>query len=70
MYSAGRLSQEKARAVAEKLEAMKLRAVAKEVREGIEETLTYYAFPNTHHRQIRTNNPLERITRRFGGEAG
>jgi len=56
-------AREKAQAVAEKLEAMKLRAAAKEVREGIEETLTYYAFPATHHRQIRTNNPLERIMR-------
>ncbi len=31
------------------------------VREGIGETLTYCAFPDKHHRQIRTNNPLERI---------
>jgi transposase-like protein len=53
----------KAQAVAEKLEAMKLRAAAQEVRNGIEETLTYYAFPDKHHRQIRTNNPLERIMR-------
>jgi hypothetical protein len=29
--------------------AMKLRAAAKEVREGIDETLTYYAFPDKHH---------------------
>jgi transposase-like protein len=56
-------AQEKARAVADKLEAMKLRAAAKEVREGIDETLTYYRFPHEHHRQIRTNNPLERIMR-------
>jgi len=56
-------AREKAQAVVEKLETMKLRAAAKEVREGIEETLTYYAFPATHHRQIRTNNPLERIMR-------
>ena len=56
-------AQEKAQAVAEKLETKKLRAAAKEVREGIEETLTYYSFPATHHRQIRTNNPLERIMR-------
>ena len=46
-----------------KLEAMKLRAAAETVREGIAETLTYYAFPDKHHRQIRTNNPLERIMR-------
>ncbi len=56
-------AQEKAKAVADKLEAMKLRAAVKEVREGIEETLTYYAFPDKHYRQIRTNNPLERIMR-------
>ena len=46
-----------------KLEAMKLRAAAETVREGIAETLTYYAFPDKHHRQIRTDNPLERIMR-------
>jgi len=27
------------------------------------ETLTYFAYPSTHWRQIRTNNPLERIIR-------
>jgi len=42
---------------------MKLRAAAETVREGIAETLTYYAFPDKHHRQIRTDNPLERIMR-------
>ena len=45
------------------IHAQEDRAAAKEVREGIEETLTYYAFPDKHHRQIRTNNPLERIMR-------
>jgi putative transposase len=30
---------------------------------GVEETLTYYAFPEEHWRRIRTNNPLERILR-------
>lgn len=54
---------EKALAVAEKLEGMKLKAAAEKVREAIPETLTYYAFPDKHHRQIRTNNPLERIMR-------
>lgn len=53
----------KARVVADKLDKMKLfKAVAK-VREGIEETLTYYQFPLEHRRQIRTNNPMERIMR-------
>ena len=27
------------------------------------ETLTYYTYPSTHWRQVRTNNPLERIIR-------
>ena len=29
----------------------------------VEETLTYYGFPSTHWRRIRTNNPMERIIR-------
>jgi len=56
-------AREKAEAVVTKLKTMKLRAAAEKIREGIEETLTYYAFPDKHHRQIRTNNPLERIMR-------
>ena len=56
-------AQEKAEAVVAKLKALKLPAAAALVREGIGETLTYYAFPDKHHRQIRTNNPLERIMR-------
>jgi putative transposase len=53
----------KARAVADKLVKMKLSKAAKTLREGIEETLTYYDFPYEHRRQIRTNNPMERIMR-------
>jgi len=53
----------KAKAVADKLEKMKLSKAAATVREGIEETLTYYQFPAEHRRQIRTNNPMERIMR-------
>ena len=30
---------------------------------SVADTLTYYAFPSTHWRHIRTNNPLERIIR-------
>lgn len=33
------------------------------LKRGVEETLTYYAFPEEHWRRIRTNNPLERILR-------
>jgi len=53
----------KAKAVAAKLEALKLRKAAEKVREGATETLSYYHFPREHWRQIRTNNPLERIMR-------
>jgi putative transposase len=53
----------KAKDVAEKLEAMKLSKAAKVVRDGVEETLSYMAFPTEHWRQIRTNNPMERIMR-------
>ena len=42
---------------------MKLRKAATLVRETVTQTLTYYAFPSSHWRQIRTNNPLERIIR-------
>jgi len=56
-------AREKAEAVVAKLTKMKLPAAAEKVREGIEETLTYYGFPEKHRRQIRTNNPLERIMR-------
>ena len=52
---------EKVEAVAGKLESMKLPKVANLVREGAPETLSYYAFPREHWRQLRTNNPLERI---------
>jgi len=54
---------DKARAVTEKLEALKLHQSAKKVRENIDETLAYYDFPSAHWRGIRTNNPLERILR-------
>jgi len=53
----------KAQNVAKKLELMKLGKAAKLLNEGIEETLSYYDFPEEHHRRIRTNNPLERIMR-------
>jgi transposase-like protein len=33
------------------------------VEESIGETLTYYAFPDSHWIKLRTNNPLERIMR-------
>lgn len=54
---------EKAEAVSKKLEQMKLPKAADKVRNVIQETLTYYAFPAAHWRKIRTNNPLERLMR-------
>ena len=46
-----------------KLKAMKLPRAADLVATSGHETLTYFAFPTNHWRQIKTNNPLERIIR-------
>lgn len=51
----------KADSVAKKLEEMKLPKAAAFVRTYIDETLSYYSFPQEHWLRIRTNNPLERI---------
>jgi transposase-like protein len=32
----------------------------------VSDTLTYYAYPTNHWRQLHTNNPRERITREIG----
>src|SRR5262245_66696169 len=40
-----------------------LSRAAELVETAVEETLTYYAFPEEHWRRICTNNPLERILR-------
>ena len=47
----------------EKLRGLRLSRAAELVEVAVEETLTYYAFPEEHWRRIRTNNPLERILR-------
>ena len=49
--------------VIEKLRGLRLSRAAELVETAVEETLTYYAFPEEHWRRIRTNNPLERILR-------
>jgi transposase-like protein len=46
-----------------KLKAMRLTKAAELVEAKAHETLTYFAFPSNHWRQIKTNNPLERIIR-------
>jgi transposase-like protein len=56
-------AREKGEAVASKLEAMKLGQAAAIVRAGVDETLSYMAFPREHWTRIRTNNMLERIMR-------
>ncbi len=53
----------KASDVVAKLKSMKLAGAAKIVDEGIEETLHYMNFPREHWRNLRTNNPLERLIR-------
>jgi len=56
-------ARDKAGLVAEKLEAMRLAQAAAIVRTGVDETLSYMAFPREHWTRIRTNNVLERIMR-------
>src|SRR5690606_25721946 len=53
----------KVKEVVARLRAKKLSAAAELVESKAVETLTYFAYPSTHWRQIRTNNPLERIIR-------
>lgn len=53
----------KTKEVVARLKSMKLKSAAELVEQRGAETLTYYAYPSTHWRQIRTNNPLERIIR-------
>ncbi len=51
---------QKAQLVAEKLDTLRLAQAATLVREGVDETLSYMAFPREHWTRIRTNNVLER----------
>lgn len=53
----------KAAQVIEKLKQMRLPKAAEKVQAVLPDTLTYYSFPETHWRRIRTNNPLERLMR-------
>jgi transposase-like protein len=54
-------AQEKAATVAEELRQQKLGKAAELIETHIDETLSYYSFPDSHWLKIRTNNPLERI---------
>lgn len=54
---------DKAKAVEEKLQGMRLFKAAEKVHDSIHETLTFMSFPEEHWMRIRTNNTLERINR-------
>jgi putative transposase len=56
-------AQTKASQIVAALKAMKLKTAAQLLEQKGNETMTYYAYPCTHWRQLRTNNPLERIIR-------
>jgi transposase-like protein len=58
-----RAASAKAADVVKRLRAMKLKSAADLVEQRVAETLTYYAYPSNHWRQIRTNNPMERVIR-------
>ena len=56
-------AQKKSADVADALREMKLPKAAELIEQKIDETLTYYQYPDNHGVRIRTNNPLERIMR-------
>jgi putative transposase len=58
-----RCAEDKVGEVIVKLRAMRLAKAAELVEAKAHETLTYFAFPSNHWRQVKTNNPLERIIR-------
>lgn len=49
--------------VVDQLRAMRLTRAATLLEEHGHETLSYYAFPDSHWIKLRTNNPLERVMR-------
>lgn len=51
----------KAEAVIAELRRQRMGKAADLLEERIEETLTFYAFPDSHWIKLRTNNPLERL---------
>lgn len=56
-------AQQKAEAVIAELRRQRLTRAAELVEAHVEETLTFYAFPDSHWIKLLTNNPLERIMR-------
>lgn len=56
-------AREKGNRIIDELKAMRLRKAAELLEDHIEETMSYYRYPQTHWSRIKTNNPLERIMR-------
>jgi len=56
-------AEAKARTVVDDLRRQRLGGAAELVDDHVAETLTFYAFPDSHWIKLRTNNPLERIMR-------
>jgi putative transposase len=56
-------AREKATKIIEQLRVMRLAKAAAWVEQHIDETLSYYRYPQSHWTRIKTNNPLERIMR-------
>jgi putative transposase len=56
-------AQAKAGEVVAKLKAIRLAKAAELVESHIDETFSFYAFPDQHWIKLKTNNPLERIMR-------
>jgi transposase-like protein len=53
----------KAQEIIDKLKGQRLTKAAELVEAHIEETFSFYAFPDQHWIKLKTNNPLERIMR-------
>jgi Transposase, Mutator family len=60
----------KAVEIVQRLKDMKLRSAAELVEQKVDGTLTYYAYPSTHWRQIKTVNPRRSFPRRTLGAYG
>ncbi len=56
-------ARQKTAEVVKKPQALRLEKAARILESGCDETLSYYEFPATRWRHIRTNNPLERLNR-------
>ena len=63
-------AREKAEAVLAELRRQKMARAVGLVEEGIVETLTYHAFPDSHWIKIRTNNPPARIMKEIRRRTG